>query len=89
MRHVLKRSDGFRLFTDHRNLLHVFDPVSRVGSFKHADDRLSRWAVLLLGFRYVVEHIPGEENVVADLLSRWELRLASSEHLQHHFILEV
>ena len=71
LRHMLKRSKGFRLFIDHKNLVHIFSPSSRSGCAKHADDRVTRWALLLLGFRFQVEHIPGEHNVVADLLSRW------------------
>ena len=30
-----------------------------------------RWATKLSAFKYVTEYIPGEENVWADMLSRW------------------
>jgi hypothetical protein len=40
---------------------------------KHADDRLSRWALNLMTFKFSVEHINGDENVVADMLSRWRV----------------
>ena len=71
LRHMLRRSKGFYLFTDHRNLVYLFDPKSRKNLMKSADDRVSRWTFILMGYNYQVEHIPGEDNVVADLLSRW------------------
>jgi hypothetical protein len=58
--------NGFRLFTDHRNLVFVFHPN---GVKKSSTDRLARWAEALNGFRYVVEHINGISYVWADILS--------------------
>ena len=71
-RDILKNPDGFSLFSDHKNLVYVFDPERRQ-VVKHADDRLSRWALTLMSYRFTVEHIPGEDNVVADMLSRWRV----------------
>lgn len=70
-RELLK--EPFSLFTDHKNLVWVLDP-NRRQVLKHADDRLSRWALSLMSFVFTVEHIAGEQNVVADMLSRWKLR---------------
>ena len=70
--HLLVREKGFRIFTDHRNLRYIFNPrgvVSQVS--KPTADRLERWAVFLRGFDYTIEHIAGELNVWADMLSRW------------------
>jgi transposase InsO family protein len=69
-RDMLKNPDGFSLFTDHKNLVWVLDPGGRQ-VVKHADDRLSRWSLMLMTYKFSVEHIPGESNVVADMLSRW------------------
>ncbi len=33
--------------------------------------RLQRWALELQRFNYEIEHIGGEENVWADLMTRW------------------
>lgn len=33
-----------------------------------------RWALKLSAFKYVVEHIPGEKNVWADMVTRWTVR---------------
>ncbi|ETV78978.1 hypothetical protein H257_07762 [Aphanomyces astaci] len=55
LEYLLIRPGGFRLFTDHRNLAH----------------KLQRWALTMTAFPYVVECVAGEENLWADLLSRW------------------
>jgi len=73
LRHLLLRDEGFRLFTDHRNLICVFDPMLRDNDFKkQAVDKLCRWASKLFAFKYMIEHIPGESNIWADILSRWK-----------------
>ncbi|GMF18369.1 unnamed protein product [Phytophthora fragariaefolia] len=38
---------------------------------RHQVDRLQRWAMIITAYRYVIEHVHGDENVWADLLSRW------------------
>ena len=38
---------------------------------KHRASKLMRWAIKLSAFRYVIEHLPGEINVWADMLTRW------------------
>ena len=70
--HLLVRRGGFRMFTDHRNLRYIFNPVGVVSQVsKPQADRLERWAVYLRCFEYTIEHIAGELNVWADMLSRW------------------
>ena len=68
-RHFLIRPEGFRVFTDHRNLAYLFsaDPTQKLP----ARSRLARWAMRLQAYRYTIEHIAGEDNLWADLLSRW------------------
>ncbi|OWZ15123.1 hypothetical protein PHMEG_00011292 [Phytophthora megakarya] len=56
LEYLLLRPKGFHLFTDHRNLA----------------DKLQRWAMVLTAYRYVIEHISGENNMGADILSRWK-----------------
>ncbi|GFO47906.1 reverse transcriptase [Plakobranchus ocellatus] len=53
----------FLLQTDHKPLSYL-----RTGSPKNA--RLMRWALALQEFSFQVVHIPGSENVHADVLSR-------------------
>ncbi|OWZ04351.1 hypothetical protein PHMEG_00023761 [Phytophthora megakarya] len=61
--YLLLRPRGFRIFTDHRNLQYVFDPLAVNSSLgRHQVDRLQRWAMTLTAFRYVIEHVRGEDN---------------------------
>lgn len=59
----------FILLTDNRNLTYIFttNPDLR----KPTTDKLQRWAMRLSAFTYSIEHIDGESNLWADLLSRW------------------
>jgi hypothetical protein len=69
MDYLLLRPQQFRMFCDHRNLIHVFAPHESVK--KHIKGKLLRWAMKLMNFRYIVEHVPGPDNVWADMISRW------------------
>eukprot|EP00171_Calliarthron_tuberculosum_P001247 IDg1247t1 len=67
------------IFTDHANLVYLYDPYGRnPGIARHTASKLMRWAIKLSGFRYVVEHIPGDKNVWADMLTRWVVRPTNS-----------
>jgi hypothetical protein len=69
---LLQRSDGFSLFTDHHNLLYVFNPNGTHGSHSaHSAAKLIRWALRLSSYRYTIEHVPGIDNVWSDMLTRW------------------
>ena len=60
------------VFTDHRNLLFVYSPIflkPDIGS--HAVPKILRWALFLSRFTYKIEHVMGEENIFADILTRW------------------
>jgi Integrase zinc binding domain len=60
------------LFTDHRNLVYIFNPLSIDQSLaRHTVAKLQRWALKLSVFKYTIEHISGELNLRADILSRW------------------
>ena len=69
LRHLVVRKNGFRIFTDHVNLQYIFCPHDSVKL--PARSRLARWALRLQEYNYSIEHIAGELNVWADLLSRW------------------
>ena len=61
-----------RVFTDHRNLLFVFAPLSLEPSLgRHIVSKVQRWALYLSKFAYVIEHVSGCENVFADILTSW------------------
>ena len=58
----------FRLFTDHQNLISMYNPIK---CSKQSAERLIRWGIELRDYNYIIHHIPGEQNHWADLLSRW------------------
>jgi transposase InsO family protein len=69
LRYLLDRERGFHIYCDHANLIRVFSPDKELG--QHIQGKLQRWALKLVGCRYVIEHIAGEDNVWADIVSRW------------------
>jgi RNase H-like domain found in reverse transcriptase/Reverse transcriptase (RNA-dependent DNA polymerase)/Integrase zinc binding domain len=69
---MLQRPDGFSLYTDHRNLIYIFNPHgANPGLASHTAAKLIRWALRLSCFRYTIEYVPGAENVWSDMLTRW------------------
>ena len=67
------------VYTDHANLVQLYDPYGKHPSIpRHTASKLMRWAIKLSAFRYVVEHLPGERNVWADMLTRWAVYPKSS-----------
>ncbi|ETO66354.1 hypothetical protein F444_16481 [Phytophthora nicotianae P1976] len=84
--YLLHRADGFALFTDHRNLRYIFDPHGVSSAVpKYTADKLHRWSLLLMAYRYDIFDIAGDDNVWADLLSRWGstfLTICAIRHLQ-------
>uniref|UniRef100_H3H7X8 RNA-directed DNA polymerase n=1 Tax=Phytophthora ramorum TaxID=164328 RepID=H3H7X8_PHYRM len=68
LEYLLQRERGFKLFCDHANLIYIFAP--HVELKKHVRDRLQRWAMRLCGLRFTIEHVAGETNAWADIISR-------------------
>ena len=72
LEYLLQRKKGFRLYGDHKNLMYIMDPSYRPSSLKiFTEEKLQRWALKLFAFNFVIEHITGDDNVWADLLTRW------------------
>ena len=61
-RHYL-HGQPFKVYTDHRSLTHLFTQPS-------LSKRQLRWMEFLSEFDFTIEYIKGEQNVVADALSR-------------------
>ena len=57
----LLRDRHFTLLTDHKNLIYVNDPPS---------PKVRRWKLGIQEFDFVVKHVRGKDNVVADAFSR-------------------
>lgn len=64
--------EGFDIYTDHNNLIFIFDPLSLMPDLSiSAARKVLRWTVMTNIYNYVCIHIPGEDNVRADLLGSW------------------
>ena len=69
--YILNRPSGFWLFTDHKNLTFLFNPLATFRTIsKNVLTKIDRSAIRLSAFQYNIACIPGEDNVWADLLSR-------------------
>ncbi|CBY34671.1 unnamed protein product [Oikopleura dioica] len=53
----------FTIRTDHQALIYIDAKISK-------NDKLARWASYLSQYDFVITYLPGEENIVADYLSR-------------------
>lgn len=70
--HVHVSCGDFSIFTDHKNILYMLSPTrSQANMVRHIVHKVQRWAIRLSEFNYTVEHIPGKNNVWADMLTRW------------------
>src|SRR5690606_32689542 len=69
LRHYLSFKP-FHIFTDHKNLTYTLDGAIDLAS-RAQTQRLLRWYELLSDYSYEIHHIKGEDNILADILSRW------------------
>ena len=60
----------FYLHTDHKNLVYIFK-VENFTQKVQTKDRVTRWALQLAKHNFILEHIEGQRNILADILSRW------------------
>ena len=76
---VLKKLDDMllaeedkNLCTDRRNLLFVFNPLALDPARGwHIVNKVQRWGLYISKFSYIIEHIIGEKNVMAGIMTRW------------------
>jgi hypothetical protein len=71
--HFLLCDQGVRFYTDHNNIAHLFKPEKIDPPLKRSSiDRIHRWLHQLSHYRILsFEHIKGENNHFADMISRW------------------
>ncbi len=70
--YLLLCEQGTRVFTDHRNLLFVFNPRALDPTLgRHKILKVMRWALYLSQYGYTIEHVAGTRNVAADIMTRW------------------
>ena len=68
---------SFTLRTDHKPLLKIFGGKDGLPSVSVA--RLQKWAVILSSYDYTIQHISGNNNVIADCLSRLPVPLSAAQ----------
>ena len=66
--YMLHGAKPFFIFTDHANLVYIFRGQS--GLKRQTSEKLERWGLRFLAYKYVIEHISGEDNHWADMISR-------------------
>ena len=77
--HIIDNS-SIIIHTDHKNLTYLEKPESRTTKGSSIV-RIKRWNLFIMENNVQMIFIPGEDNVVADLLSRWSYPdLARSAH---------
>ena len=71
----------FYLQTDHKPLERLFGEKSEIP--KLAASRLVHWAIQLSAFDYTLTHIPGNQNCIADTLSRLPIHGSPTSYESH------
>ena len=70
--YILLCEDSTRIFTDHRNLLFVFNPVALEPYLgRHKVLKVVLWALFLSSFSYRIEHVAVNDNTWPDIMTRW------------------
>ncbi len=81
--HFLHRLIPFTICTDNKNLSHILSPGYRSDSSSAITrNRLYRWCLAFMSYKYDVQLIPGETNHFCDLVSRWGQKQLSSSNEQ-------
>ena len=66
--HIYLFGRDFKIITDHRPLVHLFDPKKPIPNA--ISPRMLRWSLTLSSYNYQIEHRSGKSNCNADGLSR-------------------
>ena len=70
--YMLLAEGNIHLYTDHRNLLFVFNPLALKLLFqRHVVSKVQCWGLYPSRFSYAIEPVKGEKNIMADIMTRW------------------
>ncbi|GMF40578.1 unnamed protein product [Phytophthora fragariaefolia] len=78
--YLLDREKGIHIFCDHANLVYIFAPDKSIKP--HLRGKLQQWAIQMVGLRYVIEHISGEENVWGQRTLRTDSAAVTTQHIR-------
>lgn len=68
---LLVNPDGFYLYTDHNNVIFIFDSLSLIQDLSLGSVRMVlSWAVILSNFNFVCYHMAGTDNLGEERLER-------------------
>lgn len=71
MGYMLLVEDMIHIYTDHRNLLFVFNPFALNNTIsRDVISKVQRWGLYLSRFSYVIKHIEGHRNIIPDIMTR-------------------
>ncbi len=69
---ILFACNEFSLFTDYRNILYkLYLTRFNANVARHIVQKTQGWILRLAEFNFTVEHVPGELNTPADVLTPW------------------
>ena len=70
--YLLLTEEEIHLYTDHRNLLFIFNPLALDQTLgRHVINEVQRWGLYLSKYSYIIEHVEGEKIVMPDIMTRW------------------
>lgn len=74
---LLACPSGSDLYNDHNNLIFFFYPTAIMPDIRQSVlQKILQWVVRMITYIYVRIHIRGNDNIWADLLTRWSIYLA-------------
>lgn len=65
------RPENVNLYIDHANLVIIFSPEKAADNFSKSTHKGKQWAITISHFDCTIVHLPGIENVWAEISSRW------------------
>lgn len=69
LEYLLECEHTTRVFTDHRNLLFMFNYTTLETSLgRHKVLKVVSWALFISAFTYRIEHVQGDKNTLADIM---------------------
>jgi hypothetical protein len=83
--YLLLSHDEFSILSDHLNLTYIYNPLWAHHTLaRHVLHKLQRWALKMSVFSNRMEHVMGELNYWADLMTRWGVGWVAGSEIKAH-----